>query len=108
MTAADTADLVLRVVVGLTIVAQGPACTIGMQLVTRDVMIRDVPSCKRAVFSQDKPWRSCCPPVATFSWAFMVFCWLGGFLSLSIRHPAYHSLRSTCTVRCAFSVMLRP
>ena len=32
----------------------------------------------------------------------------GGFLCLSIRRPACHSLRSTCTVRCAFSVMLRP
>src|SRR5262245_4037022 len=69
---------------------------------------RSPQGCKRAVSSQDKPWRLCCPPVKAFSWAFMVFCWLGGFLCLSIRRPACHSLRSTCTVRCAFSVTLRP
>jgi hypothetical protein len=47
------------------------------------------------------------PPVATFSQAFMAFCWLGEFLCHSIHRPACHSLRSTCTVRGAFSVMLQ-
>ena len=46
-------------------------------------------------------------PVATFSQVFMAFCWLGGFLSLSILRPASHSLRSACAVRCAFSAMRR-
>ena len=48
---------------------------------------RSPQDCKRVVSSQDKRWRSCCPPVATFSAGFYGILLAGG-IPVPIYPPA--------------------